>query len=74
MNLMSKRIQIQNITKYKIGIGMTVIVFVGLSMITDWWMAMAIYGNSGMLMGIFVHWWKLPFDGKQSKININSNF
>ena len=40
MNLMSKRIQIQNITKYKIGIGMTVIVFVGLSMITDWWMAM----------------------------------
>jgi DHA1 family multidrug resistance protein-like MFS transporter len=40
MNLMSKRIQIQNITKYKIGIGMTVIVFVGLSIITDWWMAM----------------------------------
>ena len=40
MNLMSKRIQIQNITKYKIGIGMTVIVFVGLSMITDWLMAM----------------------------------
>ena len=40
MNLMSKKIQIQNITKYKIGIGMTVIVFVGLSMITDWWMAM----------------------------------
>ena len=40
MNLMSKRIQIQNITKYKIGIGMTVIVFVGLSVITDWWMAM----------------------------------
>ena len=40
MNLMSKRIQIKNITKFKIGIGMTVIVFVGLSMITDWWMAM----------------------------------
>ncbi len=40
MNLMSKRIQIQNITKFKIGIGMTVSVFVGLSLITDWWMAM----------------------------------
>ena len=40
MNLMSKRIQIQNITKFKIGIGMTVLVFVGLSLITDWWMAM----------------------------------
>ncbi len=39
MNLMSKRIQIQNITKFKIGIGMTVIVFVGLALITDWWMA-----------------------------------
>ncbi len=40
MNLMSKRIQIKNITKFKIGIGMTVLVFVGLSLITDWWMAM----------------------------------
>ncbi len=40
MNLMSKKIQIQNITKFKIGIGMTVLVFVGLSLITDWWMAM----------------------------------
>ena len=40
MNLMSNKIQIKNITKFKIGIGMTVIVFVGLSMITDWWMAM----------------------------------
>ena len=35
MNLMSKRIKNQNITKYKIGIDMTVIVFVGLSIITD---------------------------------------
>ena len=49
MNLMSKRIQIENITKFKIGIGMTVIVFVGLALITDWWMAwpfMAIVGCS----------------------------
>ncbi|MEC7372916.1 MAG: MFS transporter [Thermoproteota archaeon] len=49
MNLMSKRIQIQNITKFKIGIGMTVIVFVGLALITEWWMAwpfMAIVGCS----------------------------
>ena len=49
MNLMSKRIKIQNITKFKIGIGMTVLVFVGLSLITDWWMAfpfMAIVGCS----------------------------
>ena len=49
MNLMSKRIQIQNITKFKIGIGMTVIVFLGLALITEWWMAwpfMAIVGCS----------------------------
>ena len=25
---------------------------------------MAVYGNSRMLVGIFVHWRKLPFDGK----------
>ena len=40
MTLMAKRINISNITKFKIGIGMTTFVFVGLSVITDWWMAM----------------------------------
>ena len=40
MNLMASRINISNITKFKIGIGCTVFVFVGLSVITDWWMAM----------------------------------
>lgn len=40
MNLMSNKIQIKNITKFKIGIGMTVFVFIGLSLITDWWLAM----------------------------------
>jgi len=40
MNLMASRINISNITKFKIGIGCTIFVFVGLSVITDWWMAM----------------------------------
>ena len=40
MNLMASRINISNITKFKMGIGCTVFVFVGLSIITDWWMAM----------------------------------
>ena len=40
MNLMSNKIKFKNITKFKIGIGMTIFVFVGLSLITDWWMAM----------------------------------
>ena len=37
---MASRINISNITKFKIGIGCTVFVFVGLAVITDWWMAM----------------------------------
>ncbi len=40
MNLMASKINISDITKFKIGIGCTVFVFVGLSVITDWWMAM----------------------------------
>jgi MFS family permease len=40
MNLMASRIKISNITKFKIGIGATTFVFVGLSQITEWWMAM----------------------------------
>ncbi|MFB5647382.1 MAG: MFS transporter, partial [Candidatus Nitrosomaritimum yanchengensis] len=40
MNLMASRINISNVSKFKIGIGCTAFVFVGLSLITDWWMAM----------------------------------
>ncbi|MFB5604949.1 MAG: MFS transporter, partial [Nitrosarchaeum sp.] len=40
MNLMASKIKISNVTKFKIGIGCTAFVFVGLAVITDWWMAM----------------------------------
>ncbi|WP_420545953.1 MFS transporter [Nitrosopumilus sp.] len=40
MNLMASKINLTNITKFKIGIGGTTFVFVGLALITDWWMAM----------------------------------
>ncbi|MFQ5782190.1 MAG: MFS transporter [Nitrosopumilus sp.] len=40
MNLMASKINLSNVTKFKIGIGCTAFVFVGLSVITDWWMAM----------------------------------
>ncbi len=40
MTLMASRIKMSNITKFKIGIGMTTFVFIGLSQITEWWMAM----------------------------------
>lgn len=40
MNLMATKIKLSNVTKFKIGIGVTTFVFVGLSVISDWWMAM----------------------------------
>ena len=40
MNIMASKIQLSNITKFKIGIGCTTFVFVGLSFVTEWWMAM----------------------------------
>jgi DHA1 family multidrug resistance protein-like MFS transporter len=40
MNLMASKINLSNVTKFKIGIGCTTFVFVGLSVIADCWMAM----------------------------------
>ncbi len=40
MNLMANKIKMSNVTKFKVGIGATTFVFVGLSLINDWWMAM----------------------------------
>jgi DHA1 family multidrug resistance protein-like MFS transporter len=39
MNLMAGKINMQNITKFKVGIGLTAFVFVGLALMTHWWMA-----------------------------------
>jgi DHA1 family multidrug resistance protein-like MFS transporter len=40
MNLMASKINLSNVSKFKIGIGCTTFVFIGLSVISDWWMAM----------------------------------
>jgi DHA1 family multidrug resistance protein-like MFS transporter len=40
MNLMASKIKMSNVSKFKIGIGCTTFVFIGLALITDWWMAM----------------------------------
>jgi DHA1 family multidrug resistance protein-like MFS transporter len=40
MNLMAGKIKMSNTTKFKLGIGATTFVFVGLALISDWWMAM----------------------------------
>ena len=39
MNLMAGRIRVSDVTKFKAGIGCTAFVFVGLSMVTVWWMS-----------------------------------
>ncbi|MFB5631197.1 MAG: MFS transporter [Nitrosopumilaceae archaeon] len=39
MNLMASKININNVLKFKIGIGLTTFVFIGLAAITEWWMA-----------------------------------
>ena len=39
MNLMAGKISIQNITKFKIGVGLTVFVFAGMAVMSSWWMA-----------------------------------
>jgi len=40
MNVMATKIHLSNVTKFKIGIGATTFVFIGLSVVTEWWMAM----------------------------------
>jgi len=40
MNVMASKIHLSNIAKFQIGIGFTTFVFIGLAIVTDWWMAM----------------------------------
>ncbi|MGY5151846.1 MAG: MFS transporter [Candidatus Nitrosopumilus sp. bin_6a] len=40
MNVMASKIHLSNVAKFQIGVGFTTFVFVGLAVITDWWMAM----------------------------------
>jgi DHA1 family multidrug resistance protein-like MFS transporter len=40
MNLMATKIKMSNVTKFKVGVGASTFVFVGLAIVTDWWMAM----------------------------------
>ncbi len=40
MNVMASKIHLSDVTKFKIGVGFTTFVFIGLSLVTEWWMAM----------------------------------
>jgi DHA1 family multidrug resistance protein-like MFS transporter len=40
MNLMATKIKMSNVTKFKVGVGASTFVFVGLALVSDWWMAM----------------------------------
>jgi DHA1 family multidrug resistance protein-like MFS transporter len=48
MNLMVGKIRTKNITKFKIGIGLTVFVFVGLALTPTWWLAIPFMGLVGV--------------------------
>ena len=39
MNLMTSKIKMKNTTKFKIGVGLTMFVFLGMAVMTSWWMA-----------------------------------
>ena len=63
MTLMATRIHMNNVTKFKIGIGMTTFVFIGLSFVSEWWQAMpfmALVGGTWAFLYIGV---KFPPNG-----------
>lgn len=39
MNMMGTKIMTKNVTKFKIGVGLTTFVFAGMAVMTEWWMA-----------------------------------
>ncbi len=51
MNIMEYRLKFSNVTKFQIGIGSTVFVFVGLAFITEWWMAIPFMTLIGLSWG-----------------------
>lgn len=48
MNMMGTKIQMQNVTKFKIGVGLTTFVFVGMALMSSWWMAIPFMGLVGL--------------------------
>jgi DHA1 family multidrug resistance protein-like MFS transporter len=48
MNLMGTKIHTKNVTKFKIGIGLTVFVFAGMAVMNSWWMAIPFMGLVGV--------------------------
>jgi len=53
MNLLGSKLRINNVTKFKIGLGLTIFVFIGLSLITDWWLAMPFMALVGVSWAFF---------------------
>jgi DHA1 family multidrug resistance protein-like MFS transporter len=49
MTMMATRMRINNVTKFKIGLGLTIFVFIGLALVKEWWLTfpfMALVGLS----------------------------
>ncbi len=53
MNLLGTRIRINNVTMFKIGVGLTIFVFIGLSQVSEWWMAMPFMSLVGVSWAFF---------------------
>ena len=76
MTLMATKIRIANVTKFKIGIGLTAFVFVGLAVITEWWMAMpfmALVGATWAFLFIGGNFHLMAHNPKSTSIGIFSS-
>lgn len=76
MTLMSTRINIRNVTKFKIGIGLTTFVFIGLSQVTEWWLAMpfmALVGSTWAFLFIGGNFYLMENNPKSTSTGIFSS-
>lgn len=76
MTLMATRIHMNNVTKFKIGIGMTTFVFVGLAFVTEWWQAMpfmALVGGTWAFLYIGGNFHLMEYNPKSTSTGIFSS-
>lgn len=76
MNLMAGKIRINHVTKFKIGIGATTFVFIGLALVTDWWMTMpfmALVGATWAFLFIGGNFYLMENNPKSTSVGIFSS-
>lgn len=76
MTLMASKINIPNVIKFKIGIGLTTFVFIGLLFVTEWWMAipfMSLVGTTWAFLYIGGNFYLMENNPKSTSIGIFSS-